>query len=114
MPITDRAATAEAENGVYVVVWEFEVKAGWEAEFVAVYGADGDWARLFRREKGFLRVELARSVMAQNRFFTFDYWVSAAAFLEFCSKHGAAYEALDEKWAGITERERRIGAFPPE
>ncbi len=103
-----------AEDGVYVVVWKFEVKAGCEAEFLGAYGSDGDWAQLFRKSQGFLRVELARSVMSGDRFFTFDYWVPSGAFLAFCSENGAEYEALDEKWEAITERERRIGAFPSE
>jgi heme-degrading monooxygenase HmoA len=103
-----------AQDGAYVVVWEFEVKAGVEAAFIRAYGADGDWAQLFRKAQGFIRLELARSVMSSTRFFTFDYWVSSAAFLAFCSEHGAAYEALDEKLSELTERERRICAFPPE
>ena len=47
---------------VFVVVWEFDIRAGAEEAFLEAYGVDGEWARLFRRGTGFLRVELARSI----------------------------------------------------
>jgi heme-degrading monooxygenase HmoA len=96
---------------VFVVVWEFDIRPGAEAEFVSAYGEDGEWAQLFRRGAGFLRVELARSVANSNRFFTFDYWVSRAAFEAFGAEYAIEYRALDQKLAGLTERERRVGAF---
>ena len=96
---------------LFVVVWEFDIRAGAEAEFVRAYGRDGDWAQLFRRGAGFLRVELARSVEDSGRFYTFDYWVSRAAFEAFGVEHAVEYRALDQKLAGLTERERRVGAF---
>ena len=75
---------------------------------------DGEWARLFRRGTGFLRVELARSIAKSNRFFTFDYWVSREAFEAFGVEFATEYKTLDKKLTGLTERERRIGAFPSE
>ena len=68
-----------ARESTYIVVWEFQVKAECEAEFVAAYGPDGDWARLFRRSPEFLGVELVGSVGNSARFFTLDHWSSASA-----------------------------------
>jgi heme-degrading monooxygenase HmoA len=99
---------------VFVVVWEFDIRAGAEEAFFEAYGVDGEWARLFRRGTGFLRVELARSIAKSNRFFTFDYWVSREAFEAFGVEFATEYKSLDKKLTGLTERERRIGAFPSE
>jgi heme-degrading monooxygenase HmoA len=99
---------------VFIVVWEYEVKAGCEERFREAYGSEGAWAELFRRTPGFLMVELVRSVQHPARFFTFDHWSSADVFRDFCMTHAAAYEALDTRMAGLTEWERRIGAFPSE
>ncbi len=99
---------------VFVVVWEFDIRAGAEEAFLEAYGVDGEWARLFRRGTGFLRVELARSIAKSNRFFTFDYWVSREAFEAFGVEFATEYKTLDKKLTGLTERERRIGAFPSE
>ena len=48
MPTTEIALPTVLES-TYIVVWEFQVKAECEAEFVTAYGPDGEWARLFRR-----------------------------------------------------------------
>ena len=59
-------------------------------------------------------MELARSIAKSNRFFTFDYWVSREAFEAFGVEFATEYKTLDKKLTGLTERERRIGAFPSE
>jgi heme-degrading monooxygenase HmoA len=96
------------------VVWEYEVKPGCDQQFVAAYGPEGAWAQLFRKSTEFLGVELTRSVGHPARYFTFDMWVSKAAFEVFCEQNSAAYVALDQKLSGLTEWERRVGAFPSE
>ncbi len=35
---------------MFVTLWEFEVKPGSEELFERTYGADGEWARLSRRD----------------------------------------------------------------
>ena len=106
--------SAAAEESLHVVVWEFQVKAGCEQQFMGAYGPEGAWAQLFRHSPGFLGVELTRSVGHPSRFFTFDMWVSNASYQSFCEEHATAYDALDRKLAGLTEWERRVGAFPTE
>jgi heme-degrading monooxygenase HmoA len=93
-------------------MWEFEVRPGCEAAFVEAYASDGSWARLFRKSPDFLGVELVRSVKHPSRFFTLDAWTSRMAFEHFRQDYPESYETLDVKLAGLTEWERRIGAFP--
>ncbi len=95
-------------------MWEFQVRSGSEQAFVNAYGPEGAWAQLFRRSPDFVGVELTRSVKNPDRFFTFDTWVSRAGFEAFCEQNAKAYEALDQKLAGLTDWERRIGSFPSE
>ena len=42
MPTTELTLPVVRES-TYIVVWEFQVKAECEAEFVAAYGPDGEW-----------------------------------------------------------------------
>jgi heme-degrading monooxygenase HmoA len=95
-------------------MWEFEVRQGYEAAFLEAYSSGGTWARLFRKSPEFLGVELVRSVKHPSRFFTLDAWTSRAAFENFRVEYAESYETLDVKLAGLTEWERRIGAFPSE
>ncbi len=111
MPTTEMVLPTALES-TYIVVWEFQVKAECEAEFVAAYGPDGEWARLFRRSPEFLGVELLGSVGNPGRFFTLDHWYSAAARDMFMSANATAYDVLDRRFTSLTVWERRIGGFP--
>jgi heme-degrading monooxygenase HmoA len=95
-------------------MWEFEVREGCETAFLEAYATDGVWARLLRRSPEFLGVELVQSVKHPLRFFTLDAWTSRAAFESFRVQYAESYETLGVKLAGLTEWERRIGAFPSE
>jgi hypothetical protein len=95
MPTTELALPVTRES-TYIVVWEFQVKAECEAEFVAAYGPDGEWARLFRRSPEFLGVELLGSVGNSARFFTLDHWSSASGLEVFL----AATRPLTMCWIG--------------
>jgi hypothetical protein len=101
-----------ALESTYIVVWEYQVKLECEAEFVAAYGPDGEWAHLFRRSPEFLGVELLGSVGNAGRFFTLDQWCSSAAMDVFLTANATAYDVLDRRFSGLTLWERRIGGFP--
>ena len=90
------------------------MRAGCETAFLEAYSSDGVWARLFRKSPDFLGVELVQSVQHPTRYFTLDAWTSRAAFEGFRRDYAESYATLDVKLAGLTEWERRIGAFPSE
>jgi hypothetical protein len=113
MPTTELAIPVARES-TYIVVWEFQVKEGCEAEFMAAYGPDGEWARLFSRSPEFLGVELVGSVGNAARYFTLDHWSSASGLDMFLANNATAYDVLDRRSTGLTVWERRIGAFPSE
>lgn len=95
----------------YVIIWEFEVRPGLEAEFERAYGPDGDWARLFRQGSGYRGTELLRHGSHPRVYVTIDRWDSANAFARFRSAHDAEYRALDARCEGWTARERKVGEF---
>jgi len=95
---------------VYVIVWEFEPKAGQEQEFERTYAADGDWAALFKRSLEFRGTELLRPA-AGRRYLTIDRWSSAGAFAEFRDRWQADYAALDRACETLTEHEALLGRF---
>jgi heme-degrading monooxygenase HmoA len=95
----------------FVIVWEFQVKPGAEAEFIAGYGSDGRWVRLFKKAPGFIRTELARSEYDSLKFVTVDVWESRVAYETFRSTHEVEYQALDATLAHLTLNEQRVGSF---
>ena len=95
----------------FVIVWEFRIRAGAEAEFVEKYGPNGSWARFFGNGQGYIRTELVRDVADPKRFLTLDYWRTEEEFLRFREQNRAEYERLDKKFEGLTEQETQVGAF---
>ncbi|HET7745687.1 MAG TPA: antibiotic biosynthesis monooxygenase family protein [Vicinamibacteria bacterium] len=94
-----------------VLVWEFDVEPGREAEFVRAYRPEGDWAVLFRQADGFRGTELLRDEKDPTRYVTIDRWESLAAWEDFRRRFKAEYEALDARCEALTSRESRIGTF---
>ena len=93
----------------HVRLWRFVVPRQNEARFVAAYGQDGDWARLFAEAQGFDRVELWRG--EDGSFLTADHWASSADFDRFQANLSERYHALDAELEGLASDEIFIGAF---
>lgn len=93
---------------MYVRVWEYEVPPASVDDFVAAYGADGDWAALFAHGPGYLGTELYRSTDDPARFVTVDRWTDATDWNSFRTKHGEQYEALDARLGRLGAEESRL------
>ena len=98
-------------DGVYVAIWEFTARPEACAEFENLYGPDGEWVRLFRGSKAFLRTEFFRDRHAENHYVTLDYFASEAGYIDFLREFRQEYDALDRRCAGLREGEKEIGAF---
>ena len=91
-----------------VRVWEYDVPEGSRDEFERVYGADGDWARLFSSSSGYAGTELFASLSSPGRYITVDRFSDEAAWEAFLARHWDAYVRLDERTAGLTADERAL------
>jgi heme-degrading monooxygenase HmoA len=89
--------------------WQFEVAAEQESRFVAAYGPNGDWARLFATASGFIRTELWRN--GDGIYLTADHWESFEQFERFQASHGEQYRLLDARLEGLALAETFLGAF---
>lgn len=96
---------------MFLVLWEFDVKPGYEDRFEKLYGPSGDWARLFRRDSRYQETRLLRDPSRPACYLTLDFWTSRKSYEEFLSAHSAEYQALDSAGEGFTLKERRIGAY---
>jgi heme-degrading monooxygenase HmoA len=90
-------------------LWRFVVPAEKQAKFIAAYGPQGDWARLFSEARGFLRVELWRA--EDGSYLTADHWQRSDDFDLFQASLGPRYHALDAELEGLASSEIFIGAF---
>jgi uncharacterized damage-inducible protein DinB/heme-degrading monooxygenase HmoA len=96
---------------MYWLVWEFRVADDQRAAFEAIYGAGGDWMRLFERAAGYVGSELLRDPADPGRYVTIDRWQTRANFDAFRSRSSDAYGELDRRCADLTQDERLWGAL---
>jgi heme-degrading monooxygenase HmoA len=121
MPFKSRDQRRKFEQGgavevtapplMFVRIWQFRVPSEKTDEFRAIYGPDGEWATLFRREAGFLGTELLHSATHPNIFLTIDRWDSAEAWAAFLRAWGDEYVALDHRSKSLIVSEGEIGNF---
>ena len=96
---------------MFLALWEFEVKSGCEERFQSVYGAEGEWARLFRTDPNFLETRLLRDAVRANKFVTQDFWETRSAYESFKELNHTAYVAMDRSCQSLTNFERCLGYF---
>lgn len=96
---------------MFLALWEFEVKPGCEKRFLKVYGPEGDWATLFRRDANYQEIQVWHDPENPAIFLTLDFWTSRQAYEAFMATHASEYEELDAAGEGLTLRERKIGWF---
>ena len=96
---------------MFLALWEFEVKPGCEKRFLKVYGPEGDWAKLFRKDANYQESRLLHDPENPAIFLTLDFWASQQAYESFLATHAAEYEGLDAAGKELTLRERKIGWY---
>jgi heme-degrading monooxygenase HmoA len=92
----------------FAAVFAYEVDPGRAAEFEAVYGPDGEWARFFRTGAGYAGTELWRD---GRRYLVIDRWASADAYAAFLAAHDAEYRARSAATAALYVRETPLGRY---
>jgi hypothetical protein len=94
----------------YVYIWQFDVLAEHEPEFVHTYGPDGAWAELFRNSPEYLGTDLLRERVS-GVYVTIDHWSSAESYDQFRVTFASEFEALDERCGALTARETLLGKY---
>ncbi|SRR5258706_9761763 len=96
---------------MYVITWEYRVRAGCEADFERAYGPRGDWAELFASSSDYIATELWRDPTQPGRYCSIDRWKIADAFARFKAEHPAEYLRVDERCEAWTETETKLGEW---
>ena len=96
---------------MFAVVWEYEVHAGREGEFAALYGGGSTWVALFREYAGYIGTELLHDITQPQRFVTIDRWTSPAAYDAFLAAAKPRYADIDALGDALTVDERCVGRF---
>lgn len=96
---------------MYVIIWEYQVKADRIMEFEKIYSSNGAWTELFRKGSGFISTELLHDEMNPQRYITIDRWASAKDYEAFQAQFKKEYETLDAQCEELTEHESLLGKW---
>jgi heme-degrading monooxygenase HmoA len=96
---------------MYVIIWEYQVRAEFVVKFEEIYSAKGAWAKLFQKSRGYLGTELLADEGQPHRYITIDRWASSKEYESFLSEWKNEYADLDAKCEGLTERETPLGKW---
>jgi heme-degrading monooxygenase HmoA len=96
---------------MFVALWEYEVKPGYEKRFEKADGPDGGWVRLFRRDAHYHETRLLRDALRRGVYLTMDFWESRDAYEKFMANNKEDYKALDAIGEKLTNGERRLGGL---
>jgi heme-degrading monooxygenase HmoA len=91
------------------VVFLYDVDPARAAEFEAMYGRAGEWARFFGGGEGYLGTDLWRG--EAGRYLVVDRWTSDAAYSAFLAAHEDEYRARSRATEGLYRRETVLGRF---
>jgi heme-degrading monooxygenase HmoA len=91
------------------LVFSYEVRDA--AQFEAVYGPGGDWARFFESAPGYIGTELLRDVEAPGRYLVVDRWETAEAYNAFAAAHREEYVRRVDDTRFLFDQELRFGTF---
>jgi heme-degrading monooxygenase HmoA len=94
---------------MYMIVWEFVIRAECAGEFEAIYGPQGEWASLFAKAEGYHETQLLLNTTNSLRYVTLDFWTSREAHDRFRREHEREYMALDKRCERLTVKEHKLG-----
>jgi hypothetical protein len=111
VPMKPSSRSHAGTKAGFVVVWEFRVTPRKRGAFEHAYGPDGEWAKFFRKGKGFIGTELIRDAHHADRYLTLDFWKSFKLYEQFRSQNQEMYELIDQRCESLTTQESEIGHF---
>jgi len=96
---------------MYVIIWEYQVKADCIAEFEKIYGENGAWVKLFKKGSGYLGTELFQGSSHLHHYVTLDRWALVTDYETFLSRWKKEYEKLDAQCKHLMEQETLLGKW---
>ena len=101
----------KSKKTIYSYLWEFQTKKGCERRFEKNYGPTGEWVKLFRQARGYIRTELHRDIDNRGRYITIDYWSSNKAYDSFREQWKKEFNILDKRCESLMKNEISLGSF---
>ena len=93
------------------IMWQFDVKAGREAEFEELYGADGAWTAMNRHTRSYLGTSFLNDQNRPSRYILIEYWSEMLVYEQHRSYRSAAQAAFDVRRSIVVASVEPLGVF---
>jgi len=93
------------------VMWQFDVKAGREADFEELFGANGEWAALSRQARSYLGTSFLRDQNRPSRYMVIEYWSELVVSERHRVFRAGALEALEHRRDALIDTMEPLGIF---
>jgi len=93
------------------IMWQFDVKAGCEAEFEELYGVEGEWTTLNRHTRSYLGTSFLHDQNRSSRYIVIEYWSEMLV-----SEHHRVFRSdgialLEERTRALVDSVEPLGIF---
>jgi len=95
------------------IMWQFEVKAGREAEFEELYGVDGEWTALNRHTRSYLGTSFLHDQNRSSRYIVVEYWSEMVVYEQHRVFRSDEIALLDERSRMLVDAVEPLGIFTP-
>jgi hypothetical protein len=92
-------------------MWQFDVKAGREAEFEAFYGVEGQWTAMNRHTRSYLGTSFLRDQNQTSKYIVIEYWSEVLVYEQHRSYRSDAIASLERNRAVLIESVEPLGVF---
>ena len=93
------------------IMWQFDVRAGREAEFEQLYGADGAWTAMNRHTRSYLGSSFLNDQNRPSRYMVIEYWSEMLVSEPARGARSIAVAEFEEKRTALVETVEPMGVF---
>lgn len=95
----------------YIYIWEYIIKNENRGIFEGYYKSEGKWHLFYSKSDGFIKCELLKDSLNQQRYIALDYWKLKSSKNDIILKYSDEYKKIDSECSELTERNRFMGEF---
>src|SRR5678816_4186235 len=93
------------------IMWQFDVKQGYEAEFEQLYGVEGEWTAMNRHSRSYLGSSFLHDQNRSSRYIVIEYWSEMLVYEQHREFRAAAIASLDERSTTLVNSIEPLGIF---
>ena len=93
------------------IMWQFEVKAGCEAEFEELYGVEGEWTALNRHTRSYLGTSFLHDQNRSSRYIVIEYWSEMLVYEQHRVFRSDGIALLEERRRVLVDSVEPLGIF---